>query len=95
MFLSGGLAALGLGMLLGWALVAGLRALLGWESRRAEADADRAIVQAGLGPQLLEALETLAWLNPPPPDGWRRVLLRAGAPVHKRIERLSHALSQP
>jgi hypothetical protein len=95
MFLSGGLAALGLGMLLGWALVAGLRALLDWESRRSEVDADRATVQAGHGPQLLEALETFAWLNPPQPDGWHRVLIRAGAPLNRRIERLSHALSQP
>ena len=95
MFLSGGLAALGVGLLLGWALVGGLRTLLGWESRRAEADADRATVQAGLGPQLLEALETLAWLTPPPPDGWHRLLVRASAPLTKRIERLGHALSQP
>jgi len=92
-FLSGGLAALGLGLLVGTPLVVGVRALVAWEARRAEAEADRATLNAGLGQQLRDALETLAGLESPRPSGWLRVFVRAGAPLDRRIARLEHALS--
>jgi len=73
--------------------MAGMRALIAWEARGAEADADRAVVQAGLGPQLIEALETFAWLNAPPPHCWHALLVRAGSPTASRIQRVSRALA--
>jgi hypothetical protein len=94
--LSGGLAAEGLGLLLAWAVVPGLRALLTWETRRAETAADDATLAAGLGWQLLEALETLAWAEsvPPPaaPLGW---LCRNATPLTTRADRLWRKLAQP
>jgi hypothetical protein len=93
--LSGGLAALGLGLLVGTPLVLGLRALLAWEARGAETVADRATLSAGLGQQLRDALEALAVLESPRPSGWLRVFVRAGAPLHQRIARLEKELSAP
>jgi hypothetical protein len=93
--LSSGLAAPGLGLLLAWALVPGLHALLAWESRRAEQCADQATVEAGLGWQLLEALETLAFAESlPPPDGLLGLLCRRGSPLPARADRVWRALSQ-
>jgi hypothetical protein len=92
--LSSGLAAPGIGLLLAWALVPALRALLTWESRRAEAVADLATVEAGLGWQLLEALETLAFAESSPlPDGVLGLLGRRGSPYATRAERVWRGLS--
>jgi hypothetical protein len=93
--LSSGLAAPGLGLLLAWALMPGLQALLAWESRRAERIADQATVEAGLGWQLLEALEILAVAQPlPAPDGLLGLLCRGGSPLSTRAERVWRALSK-
>jgi hypothetical protein len=94
--LSAGLSAAGLGLLLAWAIVPALRALLNYETRRAEQAADDATLAAGLGWQLLEALETLVWAEsvPPPaaPLGW---LCRAATPLTTRADRLWRKLAQP
>ena len=55
--LSRGAAAAGLGLLVGWALVLSLQALLAWESQRTEAESDLATVRASLGWHLLDGLE--------------------------------------
>jgi hypothetical protein len=94
--LSSGLSAAGLGLLLAWVLVPGLHALLNWEARRAEAAADDATFNAGLGWELLEALETLAWAAsvppPPAPLGW---LCRVATPLTARADRIWRKLAQP
>jgi hypothetical protein len=82
--LSRGAAALGLGLLLGWALMLSLRALLAWESRKTEAEADLATVQASLGWHLHEALETLDSAGPAKPRGLLGLLVRPGTPLPKR-----------
>ena len=64
MSLSSGLAAAGLGLLVAWAAIPGLATLLAWESRRIERAGDLATIQAGFGPQLLEALELLLVAEP-------------------------------
>ena len=48
------------GLMLAWLVVPMLHALLGWESRRIERCADRLTIDAGLGPQLLEAIDFLS-----------------------------------
>jgi hypothetical protein len=94
LLLSSGMAAPGLGLLLAWAVVPGLRALLDWESRRVEVVADRATVEAGLGWQLLEALETLTWAESVTgPGGLLGLLCRAGTPLSHRADRLWRELS--
>jgi hypothetical protein len=94
--LSSGLSAAGLGLLLAWAIVPGLAALLNWETRQAETAADDTTVANGLGWELLEALETLTWSAsvPPPaaPLGW---LCRLATPLTTRADRLWRKLSQP
>ncbi len=93
--LSNGMAAAAFWLLLGWPLVRGLEALLAWESRRAERLADQATIDAGLGWQLLEALETLAFAeSAPPPDGLLGVFCRRGSPLNTRAERVWRTLSQ-
>jgi hypothetical protein len=93
--LSSGLAAPGLGLLVAWAVVPGLHALLAWESRRAERLADQATIAAGLGWQLLEALETLEFAESvPPPDGLLGLLCRRGSPLNTRADRVWRALSK-
>jgi hypothetical protein len=93
--LSNGMAAAGLGLLLAWVVVPGLEGLLDWESRRVETVADRATIEAGLGWQLLEALETLTWAESlPTPGGLLGLLSRAGAPLASRADRIWQALSQ-
>jgi hypothetical protein len=93
--LSSGLAAPGLGLLLAWPLAHGQQALLAWESRRAERLADQATVDAGLGWQLLEALETLAMAESvPPPDGLLGLFCRRGSPLNTRADRVWRALSK-
>jgi hypothetical protein len=93
--LCSGLAAAGLGLVLAWAVVPGLAALLSWESRRVEMAADRETIEAGLGWQLLEALETLIWAESvPTPGGLLGLLCRTGSPLASRADRLWQALSQ-
>jgi len=94
MLISSGQPALGLGLWLAWAAVPGLRALLAWESRAAETDADRAAISAGLAWQLLDGLESLAHVEAAP-CGALRLLVRPGAPIHKRIQRLWSAITAP
>jgi hypothetical protein len=89
LLLSSGAAAAGLGLLLGWAVVPGLKALLSWEAQRVEVAADRATIEAGLGWQLLEALETLTWAESAAgPSGLLGLLCRASTPVGSRADRL-------
>jgi hypothetical protein len=93
--MSSGLSAAGLGFLLAWAVVPGLRALLNWEARQAEIAADDATFAAGRGWELLEALETLAWAEAPPrpaaPLGW---LCRAATPLTDRADRIWDKLAR-
>ncbi|MGI9147415.1 MAG: hypothetical protein ACR2IK_12805 [Chloroflexota bacterium] len=94
--LSSGLPAVGLGVLLAWLVVPGLRVLLNWETRQAETAADDAACEAGRGWELLEALETLTWGEsvPPPaaPLGW---LSQLASPLTGRADRIWRKLSQP
>jgi hypothetical protein len=93
--LSSGLAAAGLGLVLAWVVVPGLSALLRWESRRVEMAADLEMIEAGLGWQLLEALETLIWAESvPTPGGVLGLLWRTGSPLASRADRIWEALSQ-
>jgi hypothetical protein len=90
---SNGFAAPGLALLLAWAIVPGLRALLAWETRRAEAVADRATIAAGLGWELVEALETLHAAGPlQAPTGVHGLLAPPGAPLGDRADRIRRAL---
>jgi hypothetical protein len=96
MLLSSGLAAAGLGLMVAWAVVPGIQALLAWESRRIERVADQAAVDAGCGAELLEGLEFLALAEPRPrPAGLLGVLCRPGAPLSIRADRIRRALSRP
>ena len=91
---SNGFGAAGLALLTAWAVVPGLRALLAWETRRAEAVADRATIRDGLGWELVEALETLQLAEPlPRPGGLHGVFCPPGAPLGARADRLRGALS--
>jgi len=90
---SNGFAAPGLALLLAWAIVPGLRALLAWETRRAEAVADRTTIAAGLGWELVEALETLHAAGPlQEPTGVHGLLAPPGAPLGDRADRIRRAL---
>ena len=92
--LSSGMAGPGLGLLLAWAVVPGLNALLNWEAQRLEVVADRATIEAGLGWQLLEALETLTLAESvASPGGLLGLLRRAGAPLGSRATRVWRELS--
>ena len=92
--LSSGLAAAGAALLLAWAIVPGLRALLAWEARRTERAADQATIAAGFGWELLEGLDTFALAEPmSAPSGLLGVLAPAGAPLPVRAERIRRALS--
>lgn len=93
--LSNGLAAPALALVLGWPLVLGLQALLAWEARRAEQLADQATIDAGLGWQLREALETLAFAESVSlPGGLLGVFCRRGSPPNARADRVWRALSK-
>ena len=94
MFLSSGLSAAGLGLLVAWAVVPALEALLAWESRRAERAADQATIDAGFGPQLLEGLEFLMLAEPrPQPNGLVGLLCRPGSRLVDRTAFIRRALS--
>jgi hypothetical protein len=91
---SNGFAAAGLALLAAWAVVPGRRALLAWETRRAEAVADQATISDGLGWELVEALETLQLAEPlPRPVGLHGLLCPPGAPLAARADRLRRALA--
>jgi hypothetical protein len=91
--LSSGFAAAGLGLWSAWALVPGLRALLAWESRRAEADADQTTVRAGYGAELVDGLKSMSQAHPQPPHGPLRLLARPGKPVHERARRVAATIT--
>ena len=92
--LSGGHAAAGLGLLLGWLIVPILRVLLAWESRRVEAAADAMTIAAGFGPQLLEAVDFLALAEPlPAPDKLLRVVCLPRSTSAQRADRIRRALA--
>ena len=92
--LSSGLAAAGLGLLLAWAAVPGLATLLAWESRRIERAGDLATLQAGFGPQLLEALEFLLVAEPRPQlRGFLGLLTRPGGRLVDRAAFIRGTLS--
>jgi hypothetical protein len=92
--ISYGAPAVGLSVLVAWAVVPGLRALLAWETRRAEALADQAVIAAGLGSFLRQGLEVLSWADElPRPRGALGLLARGGAPIRTpRMERIERAL---
>jgi hypothetical protein len=93
--LANGMAPPALGLVFAWPLVLGLQALMAWESRRAERLADQATIDAGVGWQLLEALETLAFAESlPPPDGLLGLFCRRGSPLTTRADRVWRALSK-
>src|SRR6185312_11656631 len=87
-------AALGLGLLLGWAMVPVLGALLAREAHWIEADADRVIVKGGLGQHLLEGLEHPAMLDATPPAGFLRLLVNPSAPRARRINTVARLLDE-
>ena len=89
---SGGEAALGLGLLLSWALVPGPRELLAWESRRIEAMVDAAMIRDGSGRLLLAGLDQLMVLGTARPSGLLGFLVAPGARLDSRINRVSSAL---
>jgi hypothetical protein len=91
---SEGHAAVGLGMLLAWLIVPSLRAVLAWESRRAEAAADTATIAAGFGLQLLEAVDFLALAEPlPVADKLLGVLCLPRSAAAQRAERIRRAVA--
>jgi hypothetical protein len=93
LLISNGHAAAGLGLLLAWLIVPGVKAILGWESRRAEAFADSLTIAAGFGPQLLEAVDFLALAEPlPVADRLLRILCLPRSTSAERAERIRHAL---
>jgi hypothetical protein len=89
---TGGSTALGLGLLLAWAIVPGLGALLAWEARGMESDADDAVLKAGLGQHLLAGLEQLRSAEAARPAGVLRILVRPEATRPQRLNRLAKLL---
>lgn len=90
---SGALGAVGVGMLVAWALVPALRTLVAWESRARETAADRATIAAGLGGSLLEALELIQSLESPGHQDPSATLLSTHPPTELRIDALQQLLS--
>jgi len=94
--LSYGFAALGLGLLLAWLIVPLVRAVLNWESRRVENSVDGTTIAAGLGPQLLEAIDFLTLLEPRQPEaGLFSLLYMPGSSMVDRGRRIRRVLSVP
>jgi hypothetical protein len=88
-----GSAAPGVAVLMAWVVVPGLRALLAWETCRAEAAADQATIKAGLGWELVEALELLQVTEPlPKRAGVQAILSPQGTPLGARVDRIRRAL---
>lgn len=88
MLISGGLAAPGLGLWFGWVLVRGIRALLAWESRRAEQDADLATMKAGQAWSLMHLLEFQKDIGRTEPVGLLGFLARPGSPILERLRKV-------
>jgi hypothetical protein len=59
-----GYPGIGVLLMIAWLAVPCLNALLAWESRRSERAADQKTIEAGYGPQLLEAVDLLAVADP-------------------------------
>jgi hypothetical protein len=90
---SGGHAAAGLGILSAWLIVPLVQAILAWESRRAEAAADKTTIAAGYGLQLLEAVDFLALAEPlPVADKLLSLLCLPRSTSVERADRIRHAL---
>jgi hypothetical protein len=87
--IAGGVPGAGLMLVLSGWLVPGLRALLDWEARAAQASADRATVQANLRQPLLEALEHLAGADEVRLPGWLGIVVRTHSSYSRRLERLA------
>ena len=91
--ISEGFAAAGLGLLVVWPVLPLLKAVSAWESRRSERAADRATIDAGFGPQLLEALDFLTLAEFDPEVGGLLGMLRMpGAPLPERAEQVRRYL---
>ncbi len=89
-----GLAAVGLGLLLAWLLVPLIGAVLNSESRRAEGSADRATVEAGFGPRLLEAVDFLVLAEVRRPStGLLTLLCLPGEAAVERSRRIRRQLA--
>jgi hypothetical protein len=94
MLVTSGLAGAGAALLVGWAAIPALDAVLAWERRRLERAADRATIDAGLGSQLLEALEFLVLAEPrTTPSGPLGFVCPPGAPLTDRADRIRRRLS--
>jgi hypothetical protein len=91
--LSYGFAAAGAGLLLAWLLVPLIRAVLAWESQRAERSADRATIETGFGLQLLEAVDFLALIEPAhPATGLLSILSLPGSSMTERGRQIRRLL---
>jgi Zn-dependent protease with chaperone function len=92
--ISVGLPAFGLALLLGWLVARAVSSLVGWETRRAEFRADAQTIDEGLGPDLLDALESLEEADRPKSSAGVGLtsLLRGGAPHRDRARRLRRLL---
>jgi hypothetical protein len=94
--LSWGFAAAGLGLMLAWLIVPMIHGLLSWESRRIERCGDGFTIEAGLGPQLLEAIDFLAVIEAPrPSSGLLSVLSVPGSSMIDRARHIRRLLAPP
>jgi hypothetical protein len=94
--LSYGFAAAGLGLLLAWLVVPCIRGVLGWESRRVECSADCGTIKAGLGLQLLEAVDFLGLIEPrPTASGLLSILSLPASSMLDRARRIRRELRLP
>lgn len=94
MLAAGGYAGLAGASLLSVVMYPVLRATLHWEWQRVEKAADRATIDHGLGSHLLEAIETLAWVQPVAPRGILGLLFHPGTPAARRADDVRRHLSQ-
>jgi hypothetical protein len=92
LLVAGGVTPLGLGLLAAWAVVPALRTLLAWEARAIEADADAAVVKAGLGGYLSDAIEQLELVEAAAPTGMLGWLVVPGTPRTRRLNRLARQI---
>jgi hypothetical protein len=95
LLLTSGVTLVGASLMTAWAIVPAMRWLLAWEFRRAERVADEAVIQMGLGWELVGGLEDLLWFDPQPvPPEMVGLLFRGGAPIRQRLDRAWQALTQ-